>query len=92
MWTGDALPPAASRSPVYETDQIVEDPQYLARQSIVSVPDPDLGQVRMQNVVPKLSRTPGRIRRTGPTAIDADREAVLARLEAATRGEHHDAG
>ncbi|HEY9390102.1 MAG TPA: CoA transferase [Mycobacteriales bacterium] len=72
-------------APVYETDQIVTDPQFLARQSIVSVPDSDLGQVRMQNVVPKLSRTPGQIRRTGQTAIDADRQAVLARLKAVRR-------
>jgi formyl-CoA transferase len=71
-------------APVYQTDQIVSDPQYLARETVVSVPDADLGQVRMQNVIPKLSRTPGRIRRTGPAAVDADRDAVLARLK---RGE-----
>ncbi|GAA4492994.1 CoA transferase [Actinoallomurus oryzae] len=67
-------------APVYETDQIVRDPQYLARETVVSVPDADLGRIRMQNVIPKLSRTPGRIRRTGPAEVDADRDAVLARL------------
>jgi formyl-CoA transferase len=76
-------------APVYQTDQIVRDPQYLARETVVSVPDADLGQIRMQNVVPKLSRTPGRIRRTGPAAVDADRDAVLARLKPVNRSERH---
>lgn len=78
-------------APVYETDQIVRDPQFLARETVVSVHDADLGEIRMQNVVPKLSRTPGRVRRTGPAAIDADRDAVLARLESVRSGEHHGA-
>jgi crotonobetainyl-CoA:carnitine CoA-transferase CaiB-like acyl-CoA transferase len=67
-------------APVYETDQIVSDPHYLARQTFVTIMDPDLGEVRMQGVVPKLSATPGKIRHTGATAVDADRAAVLARL------------
>jgi crotonobetainyl-CoA:carnitine CoA-transferase CaiB-like acyl-CoA transferase len=67
-------------APVYETDQIVSDPHYLARQTVVTIMDPDLGEVRMQGVVPKLSATPGKIRHTGATAVDADRAAVLARL------------
>lgn len=72
-------------APVYQTDQILRDPQYLARQSVIGLPDSDLGEVRMQNVVPKLSLTPGRIRRTGHTAIDADRQAVLARVHGTGR-------
>jgi hypothetical protein len=31
----------------------------------------------MQNVVPKFSRTPGRVRHTGRTQIGADQEDVL---------------
>jgi formyl-CoA transferase len=30
------------------------------------VPDAELGHIRMQNVTPKLSRTPGAIRHAGP--------------------------
>lgn len=63
-------------APVYDTAQIVADAHYLARSSIVSVPDPDLGEVVMQNTLPRFSRTPGRIRHTGHTAVDADRAAV----------------
>jgi crotonobetainyl-CoA:carnitine CoA-transferase CaiB-like acyl-CoA transferase len=63
-------------APVYDTSQIVADPHYLARSTIVSLPDPDLGEVIMQNTLPRMSRTPGRIRHTGHTAIGADPDAV----------------
>ena len=59
-------------APVYSIDQIVQDAQYLARESVITVPDEDLGSVTMQNVVPRLSATPGRIRHTGRTQIGAD--------------------
>lgn len=67
-------------APVYDIEQISHDPQYLARQSYTAVPDPDLGTVRMQNVVPRLSQTPGVIRHSGRTPVDNDRAAVLQRL------------
>jgi crotonobetainyl-CoA:carnitine CoA-transferase CaiB-like acyl-CoA transferase len=51
--------------PVYDIRRIFADPHYAARENIVEVPDPDFGQVRMQSVVPKLSRTPGRVRHPG---------------------------
>jgi crotonobetainyl-CoA:carnitine CoA-transferase CaiB-like acyl-CoA transferase len=63
-------------APIYDTAQIVADAHYRARESIVTVSDEDLGEVVMQNITPKLSRTPGRIRRTGPTAIGPDVDAV----------------
>lgn len=63
-------------APVYDTAQIAADPHYLARESIVTVPDADLGEVTMQNVVPRLSRTPGRIRHAGKTPIGADMNRI----------------
>jgi len=63
-------------APIYDTAQIVADPHYRARRSIVAIPDEDLGEVVMQNITPRLSRTPGRIRSTGPTAIGPDTDAV----------------
>lgn len=56
----------AAIGPIYDSAQIAEDPQYLARESITTVPDEDLGRIKMQNVFPKMSRTPGRIRYAGP--------------------------
>ncbi|MGE3708173.1 MAG: CaiB/BaiF CoA transferase family protein [Hyphomicrobiaceae bacterium] len=49
-------------APVYSIDQIFTDPQMIAREAIVSVPDDDFGEVRMQNVVPRFTREPGAVR------------------------------
>lgn len=67
-------------APIYDASQIYRDPHYRERESIVEVDDPDLGPLVMQNVVPKLSRTPGSIRHTGRLAIGADQAEVLSRL------------
>jgi crotonobetainyl-CoA:carnitine CoA-transferase CaiB-like acyl-CoA transferase len=45
---------------------MLSDEQYAARQNIVEVKDPDIGAFPMQNVVPRLSETLGRVRWTGP--------------------------
>lgn len=63
-------------SVIYSTDQIVRDEHFQFRQSIVTLPDADLGEVTMQNVVPRLSRTPGRIRWTGQTDIGAGMDRI----------------
>ncbi len=56
----------AAIGPIYDIAQIFGDPQFRARDSITSVDDAELGPLRMQNVFPALSRTPGRIRHAGP--------------------------
>ncbi len=48
-------------APIYSIEDIVEDPQYIARETITRVPHPKLGSILMQNVIPRLSETPGRI-------------------------------
>jgi crotonobetainyl-CoA:carnitine CoA-transferase CaiB-like acyl-CoA transferase len=53
-------------SPIYDIADVFDDPQFKARQAIVSVPDSELGRVRMQGVVPRFSETPGAVRRAGP--------------------------
>ena len=53
-------------SPVYDVADIFADPHFAARQAIVRVPDAQLGEVRMQAVVPRLSATPGEVRCAGP--------------------------
>lgn len=54
--------------PVYDIDQILEDPYVQARQVVVELPDPEgeMEGVPMHNVVPLLSATPGAIRRPAP--------------------------
>jgi len=71
----------AAIGPVYDTSQFMEDPQVKARQSIVSVDDPDLGTVRMQNAFPRMSETPGKINFTGPTNMGThNHEIYIERL------------
>ena len=53
-------------SPVYTIEDVFADPQVAAREAIVTVDDDELGPVRMQGVVPRFSRTPGRVVRAGP--------------------------
>ena len=52
--------------PVFDTAMMMEDPHYAAREDIISVPDPDLGQLKMSAPIPKFSKTPGEVRHTGP--------------------------
>ena len=72
----------AAIGPIYDAAQILDDPQYQARESVTSVDDKDLGRLRMQNVFPRLSRTPGRIRHAGPRLGEHQAE-VLGELERA---------
>jgi formyl-CoA transferase len=61
---------------IYTAPDMLTDPQFAAREAIVSVDHPVFGPVRMQNVFPKLSVTPGEVRWPGPP-LGAHTEAVL---------------
>jgi crotonobetainyl-CoA:carnitine CoA-transferase CaiB-like acyl-CoA transferase len=52
--------------PVYDVPAIFADEHMVARGSFVTVEDPQLGPMRLVNVVPRLSDTPGRVCHTGP--------------------------
>lgn len=66
----------AAVAPVYAPDELLADPQVRALDMITQVPDPDLGQIRMQNVLFRMSATPGEIRFTG-RGVGADTDEVL---------------
>jgi crotonobetainyl-CoA:carnitine CoA-transferase CaiB-like acyl-CoA transferase len=53
-------------APIYDIDQFVNDPHVQARQIVVDMPDEDIGSVTMHNVIPRLSATPGALRRAAP--------------------------
>ncbi|WP_245681771.1 CaiB/BaiF CoA transferase family protein [Actinomadura kijaniata] len=55
----------AAVAPVYDVRDVFADPQYRALDTITTVDDPDLGPLRMQNVLFRMSATPGAIRSTG---------------------------
>jgi formyl-CoA transferase len=50
----------------YNIADLFGDPQVAARADLVAVDDPAFGPVKMQGVTPKLSATPGSIRRPAP--------------------------
>jgi crotonobetainyl-CoA:carnitine CoA-transferase CaiB-like acyl-CoA transferase len=56
----------AAVAPIYDVRDVFEDAQFAAREAIISVDDPELGRMRMQNVPFGLSETPGAIRWAGP--------------------------
>ncbi|MFG2221672.1 CaiB/BaiF CoA transferase family protein [Streptomyces sp. NPDC048644] len=63
----------AAVAPVQDIRDVMADEQYRALGSITEVPDDELGTVRMQNVLFRLSETPGAIRWAGrPHGADTD--------------------
>ncbi|TMF00151.1 MAG: CoA transferase [Chloroflexi bacterium] len=54
-------------SPIYSIADIFADPQYQARGDIIAPEDPVVGPVPMPAVIPRFSRTPGRVRFVGPS-------------------------
>ncbi len=64
---------------MYRAPEMLADPHFQAREAIVRVPHPHLGDVAMQNVAPRLSDTPGSVRHVGP-ALGEHTHEVLAGL------------
>ncbi len=56
----------AAITPIYNIEDIMQDPQYQALNSIINVEDPELGPIKMQNVLFRLSETPGEVKWSGP--------------------------
>jgi succinyl-CoA:(S)-malate CoA-transferase subunit B len=52
--------------PVYAIDEIFEDPHYAARENILRMTDPRVGELAVPNLVPRLSETPGEVKWLGP--------------------------
>jgi crotonobetainyl-CoA:carnitine CoA-transferase CaiB-like acyl-CoA transferase len=69
----------AAVAPIQDVRDVLADPQYQALDTVTTVDDPELGPLRMQNVLFRLSATPGAIRWTG-RPHGADTEQVLTEL------------
>jgi crotonobetainyl-CoA:carnitine CoA-transferase CaiB-like acyl-CoA transferase len=69
----------AAIAPVQDVRDVLSDPQYQALDTITTLDDPELGPLRMQNVLFRLSSTPGAIRWAG-RPHGADTEQVLTEL------------
>ena len=62
---------------IYDVDDILADPQIAARGDIVGVEGDD---TKVVGPVPKLDKTPGRLRWLGRRELGADSRAVLEEL------------
>ncbi|MFF3941265.1 CaiB/BaiF CoA transferase family protein [Streptomyces phaeofaciens] len=69
----------AAIAPIQDVRDVMADPQYQALGTVTTVDDPELGPLRMQNVLFRLSATPGAIRWAG-RPHGADTESVLTEL------------
>jgi crotonobetainyl-CoA:carnitine CoA-transferase CaiB-like acyl-CoA transferase len=66
-------------APIYDIDQFVADPHVQERQIVVEIPDEEIGSVTVHNVIPRLSTTPGALRRPAPKLGQHTAE-ILARI------------
>lgn len=69
----------AAVAPVYRPSDLLKDPQVVATDMVTTVDDDELGPMRMQNVMWRMTRSPGAIRHTGRPA-GADTDKVLTHL------------
>lgn len=61
---------------LYRPQDMIDDPHFQAREALIDVPSARWGSVKMQNVFPKLSKTPGSVRRAAPATIGQDNDQV----------------
>src|ERR1700722_2155934 len=65
-------------SPIYDASDVFSDPHFIARKAIVSVADEELGDIRMQCVVPRFSETEVTVRSAGPSIGQHNQETYGA--------------
>ncbi len=70
----------STAAPVYDIEQILQDPQFRARGFFVEASDPDVGPIPLPAPVPRLTATPGAIRWTGPHLGAHNREVYCGEL------------
>ena len=51
---------------MYTARDMINDQHFKERNAIIDIDHPDFGIIKMQNVAPKLSETPGKVRKVGP--------------------------
>jgi crotonobetainyl-CoA:carnitine CoA-transferase CaiB-like acyl-CoA transferase len=65
---------------IYRAPDMLEDPHFKARNAIVQTKHPYFGDLKMQNVAPKLSATPGGIHSAAPTDLGQHNDEVYGKL------------
>jgi CoA:oxalate CoA-transferase len=67
--------------PVNSVAEVTKDPQVAARNMIVSIADPVIGNLQIAGNPIKLSGVPERADHSPPPEVDGDRAAILALLK-----------
>ena len=65
----------AALAPVYDVEQLMNDPHVQDRDMITTIDDEDLGPLKMQNLIFRMGGTPGAIRSRRPPARPGHRRA-----------------
>ncbi|MFC3212234.1 CaiB/BaiF CoA transferase family protein [Planomicrobium okeanokoites] len=65
---------------IYSAKDIVEDPHYQAREMIIKTDHPTLGEFPMPGIVPKLSRTPGKVKHVGAETMGKYNDEIYGKL------------
>jgi len=65
---------------IYRAPDMIEDPHFQARESIVDMPTDEWPDLKMQNIFPKMSKTQGEIRWTGNNTLGAHNKEVYGEL------------
>ena len=55
---------------------MLADPHFAAREALVAIEHPEIGPIRMQAPMPKLSETPSSVRRPAPPTPGQDNAEV----------------
>ena len=72
---------------VYTPAEMLDDPHFAAREAIIDVPHPRWEGLKMQNVFPRLSKSPGAIRSIAPQTVGQDNDQVYGSMLGLSRAE-----
>ena len=64
---------------IYRAPDMLADPHYLARNTVIEIEHPEYQNLKMQNVFPRFSETPGRVNWPGP-AMGQHNEGIYKEL------------
>lgn len=69
-----------AHAPLYDAEQLLDDPQLKSREAFVSIADEELGHALLPNVLARFSESPGRVRFAGRPKGADNRRVYMERL------------
>ncbi|MBT3426435.1 MAG: CoA transferase [Gammaproteobacteria bacterium] len=72
---------------LYRAPEMLKDPHFIAREAIIDTPTEQWPDLKMQNVFPKMSKTQGEVRWTGPQTLGEHNENVYTSLLGLSKAE-----